>query len=62
MLGILKALCFLHEANIIHRDIKGANILVDSEGQVRVADFGVSSLVSYPHKHTKTGSPLWMSP
>jgi serine/threonine protein kinase len=59
---IVDALAYLHDKKIIHRDIKAANILIDDAGQIKVADFGVSTLISQSHKHTRTGSPLWMSP
>ena len=39
---ILKGLKYLHTARIVHRDIKGGNILIDKDGSCRLADFGAS--------------------
>jgi serine/threonine protein kinase len=42
---LLAGLEYLHEQRVIHRDVKGANILVDNSGQVKLADFGASTKV-----------------
>ncbi|XP_061628126.1 STE20-like kinase b [Phyllopteryx taeniolatus] len=60
----LQALVYLHDIKIIHRDLKAGNILLTLDGDVKLADFGVSA------RNTKTlqrrdsfiGTPYWMAP
>ncbi|XP_074581723.1 uncharacterized protein LOC141838210 [Curcuma longa] len=60
---ILNGLIYLHSKNIMHRDIKGANLLVDANGIVKLADFGMAKHLSgaAPTCSLK-GSPFWMAP
>ena len=44
--GVLTALEFSHRAGVIHRDIKGANIMIAENGQVKVMDFGIARAIS----------------
>ena len=60
---VLKGLVYIHSKNLIHRDIKGANILINEEGIVKIADFGVGiQLINENNRKSKKGSPYWMSP
>ncbi|XP_061352814.1 mitogen-activated protein kinase kinase kinase 5-like [Gastrolobium bilobum] len=60
---ILSGLAYLHSKKIIHRDIKGANLLVDSAGVVKLANFGMAmNLTGYKANLSLWGSPYWMAP
>ena len=63
---IADALHFAHEKGIVHRDVKPANILMTSDGRVKVADFGLAYLIDREGGTTRTGflvgSPNYMSP
>ncbi|XP_050205720.1 mitogen-activated protein kinase kinase kinase 3 isoform X2 [Mercurialis annua] len=60
---ILSGLAFLHGRNTVHRDIKGANILVDPHGEIKLADFGMAKhITSCTSMLSFKGSPYWMAP
>ncbi|KAL3528077.1 hypothetical protein ACH5RR_012733 [Cinchona calisaya] len=60
---ILSGLAYLHGRNTVHRDIKGANILVDPNGEVKLADFGMAKhITSASSMLSFKGSPYWMAP
>jgi len=59
---VLQGLLFLHEQGVIHRDIKGANILTTKEGLVKLADFGVATKQQGLAEGSVVGTPYWMAP
>lgn len=60
---VLNGLTYLHSQGIVHRDIKGANILLTKDGQIKLSDFGVATKFSETVKSMSfAGSPYWMAP
>uniref|UniRef100_A0A0E0E220 Protein kinase domain-containing protein n=1 Tax=Oryza meridionalis TaxID=40149 RepID=A0A0E0E220_9ORYZ len=64
---VLKALVYLHSQGHIHRDVKAGNILIDTNGAVKLGDFGVSACMfdtgnRQRARNTFVGTPCWMAP
>jgi len=72
-LGIVPRICealqYAHEQGVVHRDIKPENVLLDRQGRVKIADFGVARILARPGEMTLTtratqamGTPYYMAP
>ncbi|XP_020225779.1 probable serine/threonine-protein kinase At1g54610 [Cajanus cajan] len=61
---LLSGLEHCHNRHVLHRDIKGSNLLIDSEGVLRIADFGLASFFDPNQKHPMTSRvvTLWYRP
>jgi len=61
---VLAALCYIHDCNRMHRDIKSDNILLTMDGGIKLADFGYAAQMtkSKVNRTTIVGTPYWMAP
>lgn len=65
IIKIAGALEYAHSRNIVHRDVKPTNIMIDEFGEPLLTDFGVAALIDWPSctvSGALTGTPLYMSP
>uniref|UniRef100_A0A8D0GDR2 non-specific serine/threonine protein kinase n=1 Tax=Sphenodon punctatus TaxID=8508 RepID=A0A8D0GDR2_SPHPU len=61
---MLEALVYLHRGRIIHRDLKAGNVLLTQDGDIKLADFGVSAknMKTLQRRDSFIGTPYWMAP
>ncbi len=61
---ICQGVAFLHSKKVIHRDLKSANILLDTKGRAKIADFGTLRTLSHTQSvvQTQGGTPGYQSP
>jgi len=68
LLPVGRALAYAHQENLIHRDVKPANILVSKTGEPTLSDFGIAKILDVEESHTLTGTgvgvgtPEYMAP
>ncbi|WKX94125.1 hypothetical protein Q1695_011409 [Nippostrongylus brasiliensis] len=62
MVGILSAVRYLLDKNILHRDLKPGNILIGTDGQVKLADFGLAILMQDLNPMSVSGTPNYLAP
>lgn len=63
LIQIIEGLTYFHNKQLMHRDIKAENILVNENGQMVISNFGLTTTIKHTHKIiTFVGSPQWMAP
>ena len=62
LIQILEGLKYLHKSDIIHRDLKSANIFLNKKGAVKIGDLNVSKIIGKSMAITQTGTPYYASP
>ncbi|EGG22711.1 putative protein serine/threonine kinase [Cavenderia fasciculata] len=60
--GMLEGLIYLHENDLVHRDIKSGNIMMTIDGKIKIVDFGLCVDTTQRRLTHMAGSPFWMSP
>jgi len=60
---ILQGLDYLHKAHVVHRDVKGQNVLISTEGAAKLSDFGSAGILDeIQGRKSVKGTPAWMAP
>ncbi|TPX71613.1 hypothetical protein CcCBS67573_g06126 [Chytriomyces confervae] len=59
---VVLAFEYLHSANVVYRDLKPENLLIDSRGHIRVTDFGFTKHLEEDETHTLSGTPDYLAP
>ncbi|KAL5102750.1 Tyrosine-protein kinase SPK-1 [Taenia crassiceps] len=60
---VVKAMVYLEKVGVVHRDLRAANVLVDGDGSVKVADFGLTKILGFEQKFTASSFPFrWTAP
>ena len=61
---IIKGIKYIHSKNIVHRDIKLENILIDVNNNIKICDFGIGKILDNKNKklHDQCGTPMYMAP
>lgn len=62
LIKLTRALKALHDLNIMHRDLKSANVFLSKDGKVKLGDLNVSKVAKEGMNHTQTGTPYYASP
>ncbi len=62
--AIIKGVKYLHEKNIIHRDLKMENIFMMEDGSLKIGDLGMSKIMYNPEQliSTRVGTPIYFAP